>query len=184
MIKLNVNNKVVEKNREISLEDLANELKVVAYCAKVNNRIRELSYVVKKDCDIEFLDLTNVEAMNVYSTSIRYLITMAVKNIYPEAQVVINYSISRSFFIEVKNVGAMNFKTLKSIKDEVDRIIGADYPIKRITMKKDEALKIYESLGYLDKANILKYRPEDTVHFYECNGYMNYMFGNMVPRTG
>ena len=183
MIKLNVNNKVVEKNREISLEDLANELKVVAYCAKVNNRIRELSYVVKKDCNIEFLDLTNVEAMNVYSTSIRYLITMAVKNIYPEAQVIINYSISRSFFIEVKNVGAMNFKTLKSIKDEVDRIIGADYPIKRITMKKDEALKIYESLGYLDKANILKYRPEDTVHFYECNGYMNYMFGYMVPRT-
>ena len=71
MIKLNVNNKVVEKNREISLEELANELKVVAYCAKVNNRIRELSYVVKKDCNIEFLDLTNVEAMNVYSTSIR-----------------------------------------------------------------------------------------------------------------
>ena len=121
--------------------------------------------------------------MNVYSTSIRYLITMAVKNIYPDAQVIINYSISRSFFIEVKNVGAMNFKTLKSIKDEVDRIISADYPIKRITMKKDEALKIYESLGYLDKANILKYRPEDTVHFYECNGYMNYMFGYMVPRT-
>ena len=35
-------------------EDLANELNLVAYCAKVNNRIRELSYVVKKDCDIEF----------------------------------------------------------------------------------------------------------------------------------
>jgi DNA-directed RNA polymerase specialized sigma subunit len=61
MIKLNVNNKVVEKNREISLEELANELKVVAYCAKVNNRIRELSYVVKKDCDIEFLDLFYVD---------------------------------------------------------------------------------------------------------------------------
>ena len=69
MIKLNVNNKVVEKNREISLEELANELKVVAYCAKVNNRIRELSYVVKKDCDIEFL--------TTYDNSLIRLFTLA-----------------------------------------------------------------------------------------------------------
>ena len=183
MIKLIVNNNIIEKEGEISLEELANELNIKAFCAKVNNRIRELSFIIKKDCEIKFLDLKNVESMNVYSVSLRYLICMAVKNIYPEARVIINYSISRSFFVEVKNIGPMNFKILNNIKTEIDRIIKADYKVKRITMKKEEALKIYESLGYLDKSMILAYRPEETVHFYECNGYMNYMFGYMVPRT-
>ena len=108
---------------------------------------------------------------------------MAIKNIYPNARVIINYSISRSFFVEVKNIGVINHKVLASIKEEIDRIIAADYPILRIKTTKEEALKIYEELGYKDKIELLKYRPENTVHFYECNGYMNYMSGYMVPRT-
>ena len=51
-------------------------------------------------------------------------------------------------------------------------------------LPKEEALKIYEEHGYEDKAHLLRYRPENTVHFYECNGYLNYMFGYMVPKTG
>jgi uridine kinase len=184
MIKLKINNKEVVEENKISLEDLALKYGVEAYCAKVNYRIRELSYMIEKDCEIEFLDLKNVDAMNVYSTSLRYLITMAIKNIYPKARVIINYSLSRSFFIEVQNVGPMNYKILGNIKEELDNIIRANYPVKRIKMKKEEALKIYESLGYDDKVKILAYRPEDTVHFYECNGYLNYMFGYMVPKTG
>ena len=183
MIKLKINNVVTEEQDKISLEELAKKHNIEAYCAKVNNRIRELSYVVDKDSEIEFLNLSNVESMQVYSASLRYLMTMAVKNIYPDARVIIKYSISRSFFVEIKNIGPMNFKILNDIKNEIDRIIASKYPIKRITMPKEEALKTYEALGYFDKAKILKYRPEDTVHFYECNGYMNYMFGYMVPNT-
>lgn len=184
MIKLKINDKIVEKQDKISLEELSYELGVEAYCAKVNNRIRELAYVVDKDCEIEFLGLENVDSMNVYSASLRYLICMAIKNIYPDAQVVINYSISRSFFVEVKNIGVLNHKVLNNIKNEMDRLIDANFDVKRVEVTKEKASKIYEELGYKDKVEILKYRPEDTVHFYECNGYMNYMFGYMVPKTG
>ena len=184
MIKLKINNLEVIESSKISLEELANKYGFEAYCAKVNNRIRELSYVIDKECEIKFLNLKNVDAMNVYSTSLRYLVTMAIKNIYPEARVIINYSISRSFFVEVQNIGSMNQKVLANIKEEIDNIIENNYDIKRISMPKEEALKIYESLGYEDKANILAYRPEEYVHFYECNGFLNYMFGYMVPKTG
>ena len=80
MIKLKVNNKEVEVKNKISLEELAKLYDIEAYCAKVNNRIRELSYIIEKECEIEFLDLTSVDAVNVYSTSLRYFITMAIKN--------------------------------------------------------------------------------------------------------
>ena len=36
----------------------------------------------------------------------------------------------------------------------------------------------------MDKIKLLKYRPEKTVHLYECDGYFNYMYGHMVPSSG
>ena len=35
----------------------------------------------------------------------------------------------------------------------------------------------------MDKVNILKYRKEDHVNIYECNGFYNYMYMNMMPKT-
>ena len=183
MIKLIINNQEVYKEEPVKLEDLAKELNINAYCAKVNNRIRELVYYVKKDSVVEFLDLTSVDSMNVYTASLRYLIAMALKNVYPNSKVKFNFSISRAFLCEILNIGPINNTILTNIKNELDRIVEADYPITRVTKPKEEALKIYEELGYEDKAAILAYRPEDTVHFYECNGYLNYMFGYMVPST-
>ena len=51
-------------------------------------------------------------------------------------------------------------------------------------MSKEEAKNYYNSIGFNDKSKILKYRPEDTVHVYECAEYKNYMFGYMLPSTG
>ena len=140
MIKLIINNKEVSIDNKMSLEELALKYGYNAYCAKVNNRIRDLLYVVDKDCKIEFLDLMHVESMNVYSSSLRYLVAMAVNNIFPKAKVIINYSISRSFFVEVRGIGPMNHKILSAIKEEMDRIIEANYPVNRRTMKKEETV--------------------------------------------
>lgn len=35
-----------------------------------------------------------------------------------------------------------------------------------------------------DKVEILKYRPEQMVHQYVCNGYLDYFYGYMAPSTG
>lgn len=45
-------------------------------------------------------------------------------------------------------------------------------------------MQIFDENGFEDKKRATKYRPEETAHFYECDGYINYMFGYMVPSTG
>ena len=64
------------------------------------------------------------------------------------------------------------------------RIISLDLPFKKRTVSIEEAMQIFDENGYEDKKKVTKYRPEDTAHFYECDGYINYMFGYMVPSTG
>lgn len=153
-------------------------------CAKVNNRIRELDYVVTKDSVIEPLDLTNTESVNIYQSTLRYVFLMAVNRLYKKVKVTFNYSISRSIFANISGLnGPVDQKILNEIQEKMQEIIEQDIPIVRHSTTIEEAKKIYNELGYYDKANILSYRKEDTVHMYRCGKYLNYMFGYMLPST-
>ncbi len=175
-----------EVNGPIKLQDLlvANEKKKYQ-AAKVNNRIRELGYVLNNDAEVEFLDLTDSDACRIYQSTLRYLIVMAAKELYPNCRIIFNYSISRSIFATITNLNRpFTKKDLSAIEERLKAIIEADMPIIRKTITKDEALALYEKQGYIDKVKVLKYRPEETVHIYECGDYKNYMFGYMLPSTG
>jgi len=154
-------------------------------CALVNNRVRELTYEVYFNAEIVALTLEHTEAVRVYQTSLRYLVAMALSRIRPELDIRFSYNISRSIFVQILNGTKMADRELANdLRAEMMRIIAADYPMNRHVVPNDEALKIYEERGFKDKAAILGYRPEKTVHFYECDGYLNYMYGYMVPSTG
>ncbi|MFK5883401.1 MAG: hypothetical protein QM489_03565 [Candidatus Izemoplasma sp.] len=186
MFKININNEQLEFNQEIRLTDLVNDESKEYPVALVNNRLRELSYKFNYDANVEFLTLANKEAMIVYETSLRYLVAMAMKNIYPKYHISFSYSVSRSIYIEIKNLKdqtGMN-KIIRELVVEMKRLIELDLPFIRETFSKEEAIKFYEKEGFNDRIDLIKYRPETTVHFYDCDGYINYMYGYMVPSTG
>ena len=183
-MKITYFNKTVEYLKPIKLSSLLDENNTKYLAAKVNNRIRELDYVVSEDAVIEFLDITNREAMNIYQSTLRYAIVMAIKRRFKNAKVIFNYSISRSIFASVSGLkGAFKAEHLKEIEEELQSIIKADYKIKRSTVTKDFARNYFKEQRYYDKEKILKYRKEDTVHLYTCEEYANYMFGYMLPST-
>ena len=114
----------------------------------------------------------------------RYVVAMAFYNLYPNVRIRFSYNASRSIFCQAITPGFNMFRASESIRQEVDRIIAADLPIERITCPVEEAKKIYETFGYEDKTDILKYRPEVTAHLYKCGEYYNYLHGYMVASTG
>ena len=139
------------------------------YAARVNNRLRELNYIVSNDCEIELLDLNDSEVSRMYQATLRYVIAYACKRVYPNARISYNYSVSRSIFASVSGLGHPFLeKNLKEISNEVYRIIASDLPINRYSVTKEEAIEYYKSIGLNDKVKVLKYRPEDTVHMYQC----------------
>ena len=154
--------------------------------AKVNNRLRELTYELSFDCDVELLNLTDRDAVKVYETSLRYLLAMAFHNLYPDYQIKLSYGISRSIMVSIlePNDVKMDKYMLKSVLAEMDRLVALDLPFVRTTMTKEEAYDYFVQSNYPDKAEALQYRPEKICHFYKCGDYLNYMYGYMVPSTG
>lgn len=174
--------KLTKKTPILSVIDNSDKEFIVA---KVNNRLRELTYELSFDANVELLDLKTSDGVKVYETSFRYLLAMAFHNLYPDYQVKISYGISRSLLVSiVEPKVAMDKKMLRAVLDELDRLVAADIPFTRAVMEKDDAYAYYVEHGQKDKAGALKYRPEKVCHFYKCDDYFNYMYGYMVPSTG
>lgn len=183
-MKLEFLGQIKEYDKPVMISDLLEKTDIKYIAATVNNRIREMNYIVKSDAKIEFLDLTNLDAANIYQATLRYIFVMATRRLFPKSRVIFNYSISRSIFASISDIRRpVDQEIVDQINNEIQNIIKEEIPIKRSTLTKEEAIKYYESVGMKDKVNILAYREEDTVHIYECAEYKNYMFGYMLSNT-
>ncbi len=171
--------------KKVSLRSLIGNERKDVICAMVNNRLRELNYEVYYNADVQFLTCKDQQAIRIYESSLRYLIAMAFSRVFPNIKIRFSYNVSRSIFIELLNKDVrVDSSMVKKLKDEMDRIIKLDLPFHRHIVSNEDALKIFTERGYDDKIAILKYRPEKTVHLYECDGFLDYMYGHMVPTSG
>ncbi len=185
-MELTINQVKYNYEHPISLKDIAKKVEAKDYlAATVNGRLRELSFIMTNDAEVEFLGYMNPDAIRIYESTLRYVIAMAVKNLYPEAKLRFNYSISRSILAVMDEFkGVLDASTVESIHHEVDRLIDANLEITRKRVSIGEATKLYTELDMPEKVAILRYREEDYVNLYECENYINYMFGYMLPSTG
>lgn len=185
MLKITINKQVYEVAENTTLKSLADTLKIKPFVAKVNKSLRELNYELIRDSEVEFLYLDNADAVRIYEASLRYIIAMAIYNLYPEAKVSFNYNISRAILAIVRECEVeINQEFLNKVEAEVNRIIKLDIPFERRLIPYESAQLIYEKQDMFDKIILLRHREEEHVNLYECNGYYNYMYSLMVPSTG
>ena len=150
MIRITVKNQVLELDPGMTLEALKNQLGIEAYAATVNNRIRELTFPLTKNSEVVFLDLKDRDAVRIYEATLRYVIAMAVKNLYPNVNVKFNYSVSRAILGVLENLDQKIDRTIiKSIDSEIKRLVELDLPIVRKNMDLEEAIELYKSANML-----------------------------------
>ncbi|MCK7484363.1 MAG: hypothetical protein MZU97_01500 [Bacillus subtilis] len=114
--------------------------------AKVNNRLRELSYEVTGDAVVEFLDYTSYDSNRIYATSMRYLIVMAFSRAYPQIQIKFSNSISMGIYGRAVE-GQITPEMIDRINAEMNAVVEADLPIVRKQMTISAVRKYYASKG-------------------------------------
>ena len=148
MFKVVLGDKVFNLTEKTPILNLLEKEEIKKYCvAKVNNRLRELTYELCFDCCVELLDTSTYDAVKVYETSLRYLLAMAYHNIYPDYKIRISYNISRSILVSIlkPNNIIVDNKMIKSLKNELTRLIELDIPFEKFSLSKEEARKIYQA---------------------------------------
>ena len=173
----------MEYENPIKIKELISSEDYNYFACKVNNKLRDFEYEIKKNCKINFVGIKDRDANKVYESSLRFILLMAAYNVDKDLSLVASFNVSRSTVLRNK-AGKISAETFKKIEAEMNRIVEADYPIVRKTVSKKEAIDVYSKLGFLDKLDLMKYRPEDEVHIYSCDGYQNYLYSYMTPSTG
>lgn len=188
MLNITYKNQVKQVPVGTKLIDFLNETEKTNYIVcRVGLQIKELNYALQErnnGMEIEFLGLENIEAGKAYEASLRFIIAMAFHNLYKDVDIRFSYNVSRAIFCQVLTPGFHLPRATDAIISEVKRIIKANLPIERVTVTIDEAKEIYKQYNHQDKLDILKYRPENTVHLYKCGDYYDYMHSYMVASTG
>ena len=91
------------QNHRITLEKKTQILDIIrpydpekkAVAARVDNRFRELTYELTRDCKVEILTVKDVDAIKVYEASLRYVVAMAFSRCYPDLRIRFAYNVSR-----------------------------------------------------------------------------------------
>lgn len=179
-----VNGKVNEYNEGMRVFDLIERGDKNIIACKINNKLRDLSYVLEDDSSVELLGFRDEDSIRVYEASLRYLVVMAIAKVLPDIGVNCDYYVSRSICFKKNDGSLFDQEQFSKIKEMVGEIVKRDYPLVRKTISLEEANDYYKENGFEDKVKVFKYRPNGEVHIYQCDHYRNYMYSYMVPSTG
>ena len=157
------------------------ELKPIA--CRFNNEIKRLDMPIEKDGEIELIDITNKDGMRVYIRGLIFLVCMAFKELFPKAQLTVEYQLYHSMFCTVKNV-EITEEVLKQVQNKVDEIISKNIPILKTVMTRAEAIEFYKNTDDFRGAAQLELDSREIVTLYYCNNYYNYLYGVMPISTG
>lgn len=192
-LNLNVNDQIKQFNIQddsvgIKLNDIAKEVennyKGYITLGVIDNKLRELSYSVNKDCEIKFLDTNNADGSRVYFRTMSFVFIIACKELFDNCRVTIEHSLSNGMYCEVHKDTPLSEKDIEDIKEKMTEIINGNCEIEKITTTRDEAISLFESYNMIEKAELLKYKEYEDVKIYKCRGYIDHFYGYMLPFTG
>lgn len=118
------------------------------------------------------------------SRTLQFIFIKAVLDLYKDAIVTMEHSIGKWVFGEIHKKEPLTEQEVNNIKQAMQKLIDKNYPIKRIKVKGEEAIKIFQNYGMTDKVKLLQQTGFKVVTLYELDGRYDYFYGPMWESTG
>ena len=151
--------------------------------AKVNNKVEGLHYRVYNPKDVEFLDITTPSGSRAYTRSLFFVLCKAVHKLFPASTVVIDIPVSNGYYCDLRIGRPVTADDADAIRREMQSIIDRAMPIRRHQVPTEEAIRLFENLGYHDKALLLRTTGKLYTLYYDIGGFVDYFYGTMLTNT-
>lgn len=175
-------------SKGISLLELGREFqdqyKSAIIAAKVNNELKELNYVLNEDCNVEFVDISTDDGLRIYRRSLYFILIKAVYDLFPERKVVINHSIGKGLYCEVKGENELTADEVMRIENRMRELVAANIPFIKRELPLEDAEEIFIKSKRLDRFHAVEHRDKPYVTVYSCDGLDDYFYGYMALHTG
>jgi len=165
-------------------EDMNIKLQNPILGAYVNNTISDLSYELYHPKNIRFIDITDPDGMRMYIRSLSFVLSVAVKKLYPHATLRIEHSVSKGTYCSLENIEELHMTEVLEIGDKMRQIIKADIPFIQKEEESDDVIQLFEAENQFDKTALIKHRGQVYSTYYTLDDYAGMYYGYLVPSTG
>lgn len=183
-ISIKINNSIIKKelkkaeSAEQILKNLNVETKNQILLCKVDNSYRGLSHMITRDCNIEYLDMTNNYAWLVYQNSLVLLYKKAIFDILGNVKVIIENSLNKGLYTTIKT--QVSQETITKIENRMKELVSLEIPIIKEYVKRDEM----EKLPGENVKRLVEFLPKlKDVEVYSILDYKELFYGLLVPNT-
>ncbi len=138
-------------------ESIAKSLAKAALAVTVDGKQRDLSDLIEVDSAVSIITLDSDEGLEIMRHSVAaQLLARAVKNLYPEAKLVIGPTIENGFYYDVDFPKAISSEDLEAIEKEMRKIKETNAPIVKSLNSKADAIAAFDERGESYKIDIIE----------------------------
>ena len=151
----------------------------------VDGDVVDASHLIEQDATLAIVTDRSDEALDIIRHSSAHLLAMAVKQLFPSAQVTIGPVIEDGFYYDFAFERAFTPEDLEAIEKRMAALSSEDFPVTREEWDRDEAVEFFKGLGEEYKAEIIASIPDDqAIGLYRQGDFIDLCRGPHVPSTG
>ena len=150
-----------------------------------DGKLRELTYPVRRDANIEPVLLSASDGGRIYRRSLVLLLITAVEELWQGIKINVGYAVpDGGFYCMLLNREPFTVEELSRLEAHMRGIVAEDNPITKRLGTLEEALAIFRARGDEDKVRLLEQRTRKGLMLYTLRDRVDYYYGYMVPSTG
>ena len=155
-----------------------------AVSARVNNKVEGLAFRVYNHKDVEFLDITSDSGMRTYVRTLFFVLTRAVREVFPDGEIIIEHPVSKGYFCNLRIGRTVVQADVDAIKQRMQDIIASDMSIRRINCPTEEAIEVFREEGRTDVVTLLETTGKLYTTYYKLGEKADYYYGSLLTSTG
>ena len=173
---------------EMTLLELAQEVQkegeLLIVAARVDNVLRDLQTPVGDFHTIELVDTRSEFGRRIYRRSVVFLLIMAVRELYPEAEVVVQFTAHKGLYCAIQSPFDVTESVVRALEQRMREIVAENRPIVKKRLQREEVVQLFKKSEQIEKANLVMSLETEKASLYYCGEFYDYLFGPMVPATG
>ena len=151
---------------------------------KVNGTLVDASDPISKDASVQIITPKDKEGVEIIRHSCAHLIGHAVKQLYPNAKMVIGPVIEDGFYYDIATDKPFTPDDVAAIEARMKELINQDYDVVKIMTPRAETIKTFQERGEEYKLRLIDDMPEvEEMGLYHHQEYVDMCRGPHVPNT-
>ncbi|WP_394661472.1 threonine--tRNA ligase [uncultured Acinetobacter sp.] len=151
---------------------------------RVNDRLVDACDLITEDATLQIITPKDPEGVEIIRHSCAHLVGHAVKQLFPDVQMVIGPVIEEGFYYDIFSPKPFTLDDMAAIEARMKQLIDQDYDVIKKMTPREEVIKEFSARGETYKLRLIDDMPDETaMGLYFHQEYVDMCRGPHVPNT-